>query len=451
MDELLWRAALSDQLKNQATDAEKWSRYYEGTQPLSYMDPELVAELDGRVRSMVINWPRLVVDALEERLDVEGFRFADDSAGDERLWEWWQANDLDEQSQQAHVDALVERRSFVIIGSGDSDTPVITVESAKQVTVALDPRTRAVSAALKAWIDETTGESYATLYLPDVTLFYAGAKDAELEEYDRDEHRLGVVPVVPLVNRPRTMKPGGVSELADVVPISDAACKVATDMMVAAEFHAMPRRYAIGIGPEDFKDENGRDLTRWERIAGRVWTSENHDAKVGQFPEAELKNFHDTINALARLVSSMSGIPVADLGLSSDNPASADAIRSSKERLIKRAERRQRTFGGSWERAMRVAMRIVDGSEADSSSRLETLWADPSTPTKSASADAAIKLYADGKGPVTKRQTREDLGYTQTQIARMEADDARSAERILEGAVESLVGPKPGTVTTPPA
>jgi hypothetical protein len=30
------------------------------------------------------------------------------------------------------------------------------------------------------------------------------------------------------------MKPEGVSELADVVPISDAACKVATDMMIAA-------------------------------------------------------------------------------------------------------------------------------------------------------------------------------------------------------------------------
>lgn len=40
--------------------------YYEGTQNHSYMHPELV-------RQVVINWPRLVVDALEERIDPQGF------------------------------------------------------------------------------------------------------------------------------------------------------------------------------------------------------------------------------------------------------------------------------------------------------------------------------------------------------------------------------------------
>ena len=39
-------------------------RYYEGRQPLSYMHPELLGILDERVRQVVINWPRLVVDAL---------------------------------------------------------------------------------------------------------------------------------------------------------------------------------------------------------------------------------------------------------------------------------------------------------------------------------------------------------------------------------------------------
>ena len=29
-------------------------------------------------------------------------------------------------------------------------------------------------------------------------------------------------------------------------PLSDAACKIATDMMIGAEYHALPRRYALG-------------------------------------------------------------------------------------------------------------------------------------------------------------------------------------------------------------
>jgi hypothetical protein len=37
--------------------------HYEGTQPLSYMHPELVQQLEGQVRQVVLfAWPQLVVD-----------------------------------------------------------------------------------------------------------------------------------------------------------------------------------------------------------------------------------------------------------------------------------------------------------------------------------------------------------------------------------------------------
>jgi hypothetical protein len=37
-----------------------------------------------------------------------------------------------------------------------------------------------------------------------------------------DEHNLGRLPMVPLVNRPRILRPDGVSEFHDVLPIADA-------------------------------------------------------------------------------------------------------------------------------------------------------------------------------------------------------------------------------------
>ncbi len=49
--------------------------YYESAQKRSYVHPELVDTLDERVRQVVINWPRPVVDALEERIDLQGFRW----------------------------------------------------------------------------------------------------------------------------------------------------------------------------------------------------------------------------------------------------------------------------------------------------------------------------------------------------------------------------------------
>jgi hypothetical protein len=431
-----WLTLLREKHSTDLPDLQKWSRYYAGEQPLSYMDPELVRELGHRIRPVVLNWPRLVVDSLEERLDVEGFRFAGDTDASKLLWEWWQANDLDEQSSQGHIDALVQRRAFVIVGSGDSkgDAPVITVESAEQVTASFDPRTRSVRAALKAWKDEEAGGEYATLYLPDATHFYGTDERNQWVELDRDEHRLGVVPVVPLVNRALTMKPEGVSELADVVPISDAACKVATDMMIAAEFHAMPRRWVVGMGADEFTDAQGRPLSEWSRIAGRVWAHEDEAVKMGQFPEADLSNFHSTINALARLVASMAGLPVDFLGLATENPPSAEARRAGLERLVKRAERRQRAFGGSWERVMRTAL-LVAGEDVDATG-LETIWRDASTPTVAQKADAAVKLHAEGIVPT--RQVREDLGYTQAQIDRMETLDDAEAEAMTRRDVAAL-------------
>ncbi len=469
-----WLDLLIDKQRRQVPDLRKWSAYYEGRQPLSYIADELVKEMDGRIRPVVLNWPRLVVDSLEERLDVEGFRLGNGAKADPRLWQWWQDNDLDEQSSQAHIAALSERRAFVIVGSGDEDgdSPVITVESAQQVTASFDPRDRCIRAAIKTWQDVEENVTYATLYLPDETRFYRregtgglrpdGTPAVDESSYTTltsgvgkwdeymapDNHRLGEVPVVALVNRPRTLTPEGMSELEDVVPLSDAACKIATDMMVAAEFHAMPRRWVVGMGPDDFKDAQGNDVSRWSQIAGRLWATENEAAQVGQFPEATLSNFHETLNALAKLVASLSGLPPHMLGMATDNPASADAIRSSEARLVKRAERRQRAFGGSWEDVMRLAVRVFDGvddASADLKS-LETIWRDASTPTVAQKADAAVKLHAEGIA--TTRQARTDVGYTEAEIARMEEDDIKAVDRILAGDMAAVMGPKPDP--TPP-
>lgn len=438
-----WRVRLWNKVLSDSSSLTLLSRYYEGTQPLTYMAPELIRELAPRITSVVVNWPRLVVDSLEERLDVEGFRL-NSSVADSSLWDIWQSNGLDEFSQQAHIDALALGRAFVIVGAGDNGgPPVITVESASQVACSFDPRTRTVRAALKYWKDTETLDEFATLYLADSTHYYLKVRDArDVAEYHVDNHNLGVVPVVPLVNRPRILAPWGTSELADVLPLSDAACKIATDMMVSAEYHAMPRRWVVGMGPEDFEDPDGNTISEWSRIAGRVWAAQGSPAEVsmGQFPEANLSNFHDTLNTLSKMVAAMAGLPPHALGMTTDNPASADAIRSAESRLVKRAERRQRAFGEAWEAVLRLALQ-VQGIDVTGTERMETIWRDPATPTIAQKADAAVKLFTAGVVPL--RQVREDLGYSVEQIDRMELQDSSAAARVLAGDFSSLVGGKP--------
>ncbi|ACU39437.1 phage portal protein [Actinosynnema mirum] len=426
--------------------------HYEGTQPLNYLHPELLNELDGRLQQVVINWPQLVVDCLDERLDLVGFRLSGSAEADAGLEEIWQHNDLDSLSQQAHVDALVMRRAYSVIGSSSeegNDLPLVTMESPLEVYAERDPRTREIAAAVKRWEEELpTGKvQHATLYLPDKTKWYV-RKNGKWEldsDYDADEHELGVVPVVPLVNRPRLQSPNGKSELAAIIPVSDAANKVATDMMVSAEFHAMPRRWALGFGPEDFTDENGRRVSMWSKIAGRIWATrktKQDGAEVGQFPEASLENFHKTIHLLASIVGSLGALTPQTMGQqNAANPATADAIRAAETRLIKRAERRMLSFGDSHERTMRIADRIRTGVWRPELKRLEARWRDAATPTIAQAADATVKLHESGILPLPF--ARERLNYLPEEIRLMEQADEKAARTEQDRVFGPLKPPPP--------
>lgn len=446
-----WVAYLQQQHDAELPSLEGLDAYYEGEQGLSYMHPEILAEVQDRLKAVVIGWPQLVVDAIEERLDVTGFRLPGAESADKDLWEVWQYNNLDEQAPQAHVDALALSRSYVTVGSrADSDIPLVTAESPLELYAAIDPRDRHVLAALRRVNQPEdllrVAERTATLYLPNETIWYDWSGGA-WKESDRDKHNLGEVPVTPIVNRPRLRQARrtranayqlryGRSELAAVLPLSDAANKLATDMMVAAEFVAIPQRGFLGVGPAAFRDASGNQLSATQVLMGQLLAipGKATDAKTFEFSTADLNKFIGAINALAHIVAAMAGLPPQYLGYATDQPASADAIRSAESRLIKRAERKQTAFGGSWERVMRLVRRFQDPSSADDPAlhRMETMWRNAATPTIAQSADRAIKLYAApaGQEPIVPlRQTREDLGYTDVQIERMEAEDEKVRER----------------------
>jgi hypothetical protein len=442
---------LDGKLLKQQSPLRRMDAYYEGRQPLRFLALELKEEFGERLSELVINWPEMVADAYEARLDLTGFRFPGSTSNgvevdqsDADVWRIWQDNDMDRQSQQAHLESITLGRAYAIVGargaleegpddSGidpfdeDTDSPLITVEHPTQCITEQDPRTRRPVAALKRWKDADKVQR-ATLYLPDSTRHYA--KSRRWVEQDVDDHGLGVVPVVPLVNRARMLKHDGRSEFASVIPLADAANKMATDMMVSGEFHAMPRRWALGMSKEDFEDENGNPISPFEQIAGRLWAHRKKpgEVAVGQFPESDLAVFHNTIRVLAQLAAQLAALPPHYMSFNTDNPASADAIRSSEAQMVKRVERKQTGLGSDWRRLMAIALRIRDGEKWDRRARrLKVVWRDASTPTVAQAADAAVKKRQ--QGITTLRQARIDLGYSPEEIQRMEEEDAAEAAR----------------------
>lgn len=395
---------LSERLDLVQSELHRLDRYYDGKQPLNYLAPEIAAQVGRRLSSLVINWPRTIADSVQRRTYVEGFRVGNAGSVDAELERLWQESDMDEASQLAQLDALVHGSAYLLVWGNEQDplSPRITVESAHQMTVSRFPGSRELRSALKRWTDWEW--DYATLYLADAIFRFVKPASssgvvAKWQLEDVIENPLLAVPVVPLVNRPRLLKLDGESELTDVIPLADAVNKLATDMIVASEFHAMPRRWATGIqipsGGADKAQMQAEAAAYWDGATkGKTWLA-GAGVQFGQFSEANLDNFVSAIQLLTAQIAAVAGLPPHFLGINTDNPASADAIRAAEATLVERAQEKHRTWSGAYEQAMRLAVAARDGvpvASLDSDlRRMETVWRDPATPTPAQSMDAAVK------------------------------------------------------------
>ncbi len=429
----------------------RYDDYFEGEQGLKYLAPEVREQIGTRLVDLVINLPRYTTDVYENRLDIMGFRFPGKDDGDKDLWEVWQHNDGDMLSQQAHRDSLAISRSYVLVGEGDDDVPLITAQSAFDAIHEDDPRTHNVRYGVNQWTDED-GARWVNLFYPTGRTTWVKKPKATGWTVDgkAEENTFDLPRLVPLINDPRILGrrvPGrsdqrlGRSVFHDLIGPTEALNKTLTDMLVSGEFHAMPRRWATGLTETDFVDEAGKPLDTFSLIAGRLWGVENKDAKFGQFAEASLDNFHATAKLLVQFAFMQLGLPAHYLPFVGDNPASADAIRSSESQLVKRAERKQSVLSTRWERVQRLVL-LTQGKPADEKARqIETMWSDPATPTFAQKADGTVKLVqakdSSGRSIITVDQAREDLGYTQGQRDRMRDADAAADDSTLAAGVRA--------------
>jgi hypothetical protein len=84
--------------------------------------------------------------------------------------------------------------------------------------------------------------------------------------------------------------------------------------------------------------------------------------------------------------------------------------------------------------------------EPDSPVDSEIVWADSRIRTEAEITDAVIKKFQAGLIPT--EQALEDLGYSQTQIARMAA--MKPSEIVTSKRATELVVPAPGSTTETP-
>ena len=435
-DELL--TALLQRLSEPSARYADLDRYYTGTQPLAYLSPEAKTALGNRFGVMASNIPRLAVTALAERLRITGF------SGDPALWADWVRNDLDQTSGVAHREALLLGDSFVIVWADPFGRPRVTVESAKQVGVLTDPGSRQIVAALKRWEDTTRKTTEAVLYLPDrimrLRANQVGAVTAQgLATVEELANPLGVVPVVNLRNSDRILGEHGSSEIDDLKPLVDALNKSLADMMVTSEYVGRPRRWATGIEltEDPVLDDEGNDTGDTVEVnpipeGARAMISEAADAKFGQLAAADLGGYEASVRVLLGQIMAVSTLPAHYVGVFTDNPASADALRAAEASLTARAEARQQTFGRAWEQVAKLMVAVRDGRDPGTIDDIRVLWADAATRSVAQEADAVVKLYAAGLLPASYALGK--LGYSADEVAEIRAARALDTTAPATGA-----------------
>ena len=401
-------------------------RYYRAMQPLAYLAPEARKALGSRFGVLGINFARLAVVSIAERLRLSGFT-TPDGARDTAAWERWLRCDLDQLAPTVHREALALGEGHVIVWADNRGRARATVESSHQVSAYRDSGSGEVLGAIKRWEDlDPAGvarQTYYVVFRPDRIehLVSDGSSITAAKTVRVVDNPLEVCPVVPFVNADRVLDVHGVSEIEDLIPLLDALNKVVADMLVASEFYARPRRWATGIelSEEPVLDDNGQPVTEDGEVVteaanpypegDRMMIAEAAEAKFGQLAGADLAPYREAVDILAEQIRAVSALPPHYTGTVTGNPSSADGIRAAEASLTARAEAKQATFGRSWEQVTRLMAAIDTGTEvADHHPRV--VWADPATRSVAQEADAVTKMHAEGL--LTTEEARERLGIT---------------------------------------
>ncbi|HKY51058.1 MAG TPA: phage portal protein [Candidatus Limnocylindria bacterium] len=436
-----WLERLDKELVARAAKLAEYDAYYRGDHKLAFASEKFRQAFGGLFRTFADNWCSLVVEAVEDRLNVEGFRLGEEREGDRDAWEIWQRNQLDAESQIAHTEALIHGEAYALVWPGD-DGPDITVEHPNQVIVAYAAGARRERlAALKKWRDDD-GLVKANVYLRDaIYKFQTSSKQTGTEsgtdtttsvaawtvrEVDGEQwplpNPLGEVPVVALRNRPRLLGPCE-SEIARVIPIQNAVNKTVADMLVASEYGAFRQRYAIGLELDE-DEETGEKKEPFRAAIDRLWVAEDKDARFGEFSQTDLQTFVQAIEMLVQHIASQTRTPPHYFYLRGQFP-SGESIKSAETGLVRKTIRKTRHFGEAWEDVMRMAF-LASGDEAKARAavRAETIWADPETRSESELMDSLVKMQALG---VPNDALWARAGASPTEIARWRAQGADPA------------------------
>lgn len=344
----------------------------------------------------VLGWCEKAVDTLADRLVFDGF-----SGDDLYISEIFDLNNRDILCSAAIKDALIASCSFVYISADEFGEPRLQVIDGGEATGIIDPTTNLLT------------EGYAVLERDRrtrkaVTEAYFTAEYTEIIRSGKvSERRPNPAPyalLVPIIFKPDAHRPFGHSRISrSSMALIDSAARTLWRSEVSAEFYSFPQKYILGLDP-DAEEQGSEQSAKFDKFRAAISSflrfdrGENGDMPtLGQFQQQSMTPYADQLRMFASVFAGENGLTLDDLGFSTANPSTAEAIKAAHENLRLTAQAAQRSFGSGLLNVGYLAACLRDKEEFSRSmmSSVTAEWLPIFSPEASelgALGDAVLKL-----------------------------------------------------------
>lgn len=366
-------------------------RYYDGRNKLKdfgISTPPQLLDVE-----TVVDWPNKAVTALADRVRFDGFTAKDSEV-------------------QAMLDALTQRAGFMrrmrflphseeiygfyigtvgVDGDGKAQMDFYDAEHSSAVWDAAKGR---IAYGMVIDLFDDNAPVQVRVFTDEAvhTLWNDG-----MWRWSTEPISMGRIPMEAFTYRPTDRKPFGQSRVSRaVMSLTDSAVRAALGADISFQFAVAPQKFLLGAAEDPFKNK-----TRWEAFIGSIFAigyngKQGVMPQFGQLSQPSMQQSSDMMRMLAARFSGATNIPISQLGIIHDQPASAEAIYAANEPLVIEATD---LIEGNRE-TMKALARMCIAAEYDvpldelTEDQLDIMpnYRNPAMPSVVSQADAAVKI-----------------------------------------------------------
>lgn len=262
-------------------------------------------------------------------------------------------------------------------------TPVAVYDDTYRYEIGID------SAMLNTAVYQSFGKpTYGPVYLPEISVNAEGARVSE--------HGMGVVPVVRFMQTMAEVDDGPEGIIWSMLPVQRQINQTTFSLAMAELYGAFKQRWVTGL--EIQEDENGVPKEPFNVAVDRLLQAEDVDTKFGEFGQTDLKGYLDSRDKQMLFATSKRHLPPHKMVVGdSVSNVSAEALTALQDGHVMDVGAVQTSLGESGEQMMRLAGKAIGDDEAWRDTSSQVRWRDTTPRSLAQIADALGKL-AQGVG-----------------------------------------------------